>query len=391
MRVLIVNSLYHPNEIGGAERSVQALAEGLAANNVHVAVLSSDKRNWDGELNGVTCYYRRIPNLYWMKVAKEQSSLKKPIWHALDSLNPFTPRVIKEVVDKERPGLIHTHNLAGLSVSVWRTAEQLRLPIVHTLRDHYLMCPRAAMFKNDQRCPTQCFSCRIYSSPRRNWSQRVEAVIGVSRFILDRHLDYCYFSNARIRQHIYNPIASVGVQPRRKTSNIIFAYVGPLSRHKGVELLLDTFATGDSEAELQLFGKGLDSGYENYLRAKYRSERIRFIGFVPPSEIYKNVDVVIVPSLCDDAFPRVIIEALSHGLPVIASDRGGAREILKDSGAGLIFDPGKQDDLRMAMDTLGSAPEMIAAMGEKGRQVALTFSTDRVVDEYTGIYSRVTS
>ena len=189
MRVLIVNSLYSPNILGGAERSVQALAEGLTARGMHTAVLSSDEHDWDGDLNGVKCHYRRIKNLYWMKVAKERSSLKKPFWHALDSYNPFASRMVEAVIYQECPDVIHTNNIAGFSVAVWNAARKRKVPVVHTLRDYYLLCPKTTMFDNGRRCQGQCFSCSIYSRVRRALSHYVGAVVGVSRFTLDRHLD----------------------------------------------------------------------------------------------------------------------------------------------------------------------------------------------------------
>ena len=82
MKVLIVNSLYHPNVVGGAEKSVQILAETLLANGHEPVIASTSDKDSIAWVNGVKVYYIRVPNLYWMLKAAEQPSWKKPLRNA---------------------------------------------------------------------------------------------------------------------------------------------------------------------------------------------------------------------------------------------------------------------------------------------------------------------
>ena len=88
-KILIINSLYHPNDVGGAERSVRLLAEGLKKNGFRPVIVSTAETDSIDHVNGIKVYYLRISNLYWMRTARQQPSYKKPFWHLLDSYNPF--------------------------------------------------------------------------------------------------------------------------------------------------------------------------------------------------------------------------------------------------------------------------------------------------------------
>ena len=179
-KILIINSLYHPNNVGGAERSVQLLAEGLKKHGVRPVIVSTADTDSTDQVNDIKVYYLRIPNAYWMRTAKQQPSYKKPFWHLLDSYNPFAAARLADIITAEKPDLIHTNNLAGFSVSTWETARKHKLPIVHTIRDHYLLCPNSTMYKNDKNCEKQCGGCRLYSIPRKRHSLHIDAVVGVS-------------------------------------------------------------------------------------------------------------------------------------------------------------------------------------------------------------------
>ncbi|MEW5925030.1 MAG: glycosyltransferase, partial [Candidatus Zixiibacteriota bacterium] len=71
MKILIVNSLYYPNITGGAERSVQLLAEGLHKTGMDVVVVSTADQDKTDVINEIKVYYINIPNLYWMRTAKQ--------------------------------------------------------------------------------------------------------------------------------------------------------------------------------------------------------------------------------------------------------------------------------------------------------------------------------
>ena len=67
------------------------------------------------------------------------------------------------------------------------------------------------------------------------------------------------------------------------------------------------------------------------------------------SNLYKHSVAVIIPSIVEETFGLVAIEAIYHGVPIIASNRGGLEEIVTSSGAGILFDP----------DSIGSLSKVI--------------------------------
>ncbi|NOY88989.1 MAG: glycosyltransferase family 4 protein [FCB group bacterium] len=150
MKILIFNSLYAPNVVGGAEKSTQLLAEGLKAKGWQPVIVSTADHEEIGKVNGIK-YYLKTPNLYWICDAKKQPPYKKPVWHIIDAYNPFIKKSLKPIIEKEKPEIIHTNNLTGFSVAIWKAAQNNNIPVVHTTRDHYLLCPKTTMYKDNKK------------------------------------------------------------------------------------------------------------------------------------------------------------------------------------------------------------------------------------------------
>jgi glycosyltransferase involved in cell wall biosynthesis len=394
VKILLVNSLYSPNIGGGAERSVQITAEAVKKLGVEPVVVSTSDHSAVGHVNDIKVYYQKIPNLYWMRLAKEQSSLKKPIWHLLDARNPLASSPIRKILLQERPALIHTNNLSGLSVKVWDVAARLDIPIVHTIRDHYLLCLSTTMYRNGNRCQGQCFRCRVMAHPKKSASRAVRAVIGISESILQSHLEHGFFNSAAIKKCIYNPVVT-SPRPaveRPSRAGCVFGYVGQLEPSKGIEFLLQRFhKLNSAEASLKVFGRGTTRASEEELIERYRSPSIQFLGFRPAEEIYPELDVVIVPSIRDEAFGRIVPEANSHGLPVIVTNRGGLPEIVQDGVNGYVFDPDQEGDLESKLELFTSDPERSRSMTEGCRTAAASYAAGKIAAQYLQVYQELVS
>jgi len=391
MKILIVNSLYYPNIVGGAEKSTRILAEGIKKKGLNPIVITTSDKDKIGYINGIKVYYVRIPNLYWMKNAKKQSMLKKPFWHLIDSFNIFVKKRISKILDMEKPDLIHTNNLTGFSVYTWKLAKEYDLPVIHTLRDYYLLCPRSTMFKNGKNCETQCLSCKFYSIPKKFSSNNVDTIVGVSKFILNKHLGYGYFKNAKIKTYIYNPVSisnnDENTIRRGNIKKIKFGFVGMLSPHKGIEFLLKRFWKMDVKAaKLYIFGRGFTKEYENYLMGNYSSDNIFFMGFKSQKEIYSLIDVLIVPSLWNEPFGRIIAESYFYGIPVIASNRGGIPEIVQEGKTGFIFEPEKEGDLEEKVRIFIDNPKLITKFSNNCLDFSKEFTEDKIINKYISLY-----
>ena len=138
--------MYPPEIVGGAEVSVALLAEALAqrGHQVVVVCLHRERGFVVGERDGVRVYRVLIDNFYWpFENNRRRSVLRKLAWHLRDTWNQKAAHRFADILDEENPDVVHTNNLSGFSVSVWREARQRGIRIVHTLRDYSLLCKRS--------------------------------------------------------------------------------------------------------------------------------------------------------------------------------------------------------------------------------------------------------
>lgn len=341
MKILVVNTLYYPNFQGGAEKSVQLLCEGFVDQGHEVAVVSNGPFNRTEEVNGVTVLYQRTRNVRSFLKVRGTFAPVRLLWHLIDVLNPFYFFFFRRLFKDFQPDIFFTNNLPGFSVFVWVLARWRHIPIVHVLRDHALMCPRGTMYHNDQRCDKQCFSCRIFSFPKKKMSSLVSGVVGISKYILERHQQSGYFSSVDYALAIPNSVAKLlsDVEHRKALHHVlVFGYLGRLSNEKGVGYLVDEFLKLKEENACQLMIGGTgEQEYVASLKEKCKGRNIVFLGVVDPADFYKQLDYLIVPSLLEETFGRVVIEAWQNGLFVLGAVSGGMPELQRYGNIELFY------------------------------------------------------
>lgn len=390
MRIAIFNSLYYPDIKGGAEISVKVLAESLQELGHEVFVICSSDQVRHRNIQGVNVLYLPPHNLYPFKDSSKKPLLLKALWHLLDFFNVFMLIRIWRIVRRLKPDILHSNNLAGLSIAPWLVGKAHKIPVVHTLRDYQLLCITGAMFRNGKPCSQQCLLCKLLTLPKKHLSRDVGYVVGNSRFVLDRHLRYGDFPKAKTKV-IYNSYEnnrqhSNGV----KSDKLRFGFIGRLDPIKGVDLLVDAFKGADiaQTAELIIAGNGLDT-YVQALRAKAADMPVKFLGAVEPSEFFDKVDVVIVPSLWEEPLSRVIFEAYAHGKPVLGSLRGGTPEILIENETGFLFDTDTPAELSGILKKLSHNQTLIGALSVQCLDKAKRFLPDQVVKGYMKAYQSI--
>ncbi len=394
MKILHLNSLYHPYAVGGAEKSVQALAEAQLAqkHDLTVITLTPDESRCD-EVNGVKVYYVGLKNIYWPFAHHQVSLMSKSLWHAFDSFNPLMKGAFDAILQAETPDVVHTHNLTGFSASVWQAAAHRQRPVVHTVRDYSLLCPKATMFSGGRNCQRQHWSCRAYSLPRKALSNHIGAVTAISQFILDRHIAAGTFAQTPIKAVIHNfqpEVFAASSAPARGEKAFTFGFIGQLAPAKGLEVLLSAFSElTDPNCELIVAGKG-DPDYERRLKQQAEGRNVRFAGVMRPKDFYPAIDVLVVPSLWHEPFGRVIVEAYSYGVPVLASARGGIPEIVDDLRTGILFDPDDSGALARKLQRLAADRPLTTRLALDAVQKAKEFLPKNVCEQYDAVYSRVT-
>lgn len=120
------------------------------------------------------------------------------------------------------------------------------------------------------------------------------------------------------------------------------------------------------------------------------TEQIRFLGFrsdVP--DLLVASDIFLLPSLTE-GLPLSVLEAMSAGLPVIATRVGGVPEVLSEGREGFLVEPNRPDQLAEAIERLTQDPSLRATLGENGRKrSALEFSFDTMLKRYESLYEEL--
>src|SRR5436190_322004 len=112
-KIMIFNSLYSPNILGGVERFVQVIVESLVEDGLHVVIVNTSDIDSESVLNGVKIYYVKIPNLYLVYYSKSKNAILKIFWYVFDLCNFFSKTKINKIIVKECLEFIYINNLIG--------------------------------------------------------------------------------------------------------------------------------------------------------------------------------------------------------------------------------------------------------------------------------------
>ena len=113
---------------------------------------------------------------------------------------------------------------------------------------------------------------------------------------------------------------------------------------------------------------------------------LAFTGFVDNvSDYLAALDVFILPSN-KEGLGSILLDAMNHRLPVIASSVGGVPEIVHDGDNGILIDPGQPAQLKAAILRLSEAPELRRQFGDRGQRLAKNFSANVMCKKYLALY-----
>lgn len=362
MRVAFVNSLYPPYGASGAETTLRFLASSLRDRGhecVVVTLAPPGEAGGAGEVDGISVRYLPLANVYWPHADHRPKHLR-PIFQALDAYNPIMARRLRAVLAELRPDVVHCHNLQGFSVSAWTAAKRLALPVVQTMHDYYTGCPRSAMWRPSRgNCVKPCGDCRAFAAPRRALSYIPDVVTCVSHRVLDRVMAAGVFTGrpARVIRG-NNPSSDVAVadlQPRPAGAPLRLGFMGRLDPMKGLEILLEAVAAQPSpgSVSLSIAGRGDDAYVRTLHGLAARSPvKVEFVGHVRPADFFPTLDLLAVPSIWEDPFPRVFHEALAYGVPSLVSPLGGLPEVISHGRNGFITAEATAESYRASIATL---------------------------------------
>lgn len=159
---------------------------------------------------------------------------------------------------------------------------------------------------------------------------------------------------------------------------IVIANIGRLTPLKGQDIFINAAIRlcldGDSKIRFLIVGQALYdlSDFEEQLKLQVEraslTKLIRFTGFVRNiPRLLQEVDIIAHTSVLPDSFPTTILEGMAAGKAIIASDCGGAREMIKNGVNGILVPPKDEKALFEAMLKLKENPALIAALGRAAR------------------------
>jgi glycosyltransferase involved in cell wall biosynthesis len=194
-------------------------------------------------------------------------------------------------------------------------------------------------------------------------------------------------------------------------TDVLFLFAGAIRPEKGVDYLARAFAklsednanaclaiAGGSKLWVEegwLYGKTLEATEQqvlNVLAPAIARKRAFMLGIVPPVEIdayYAASDIFVLPSMFQETFGLVLLEAFSAGLPVIAFRSGGIPELVEDRTNGIIVPQGDEEALYQSMRELMLDRDLRDRLGAAAESVPSRFPWENTVDRLEAVYHDV--
>ncbi len=393
MKILFIVHTFPPYSQWGTETYTFNLAKALSHKH-KVAIFTAIQGQYDGKI-----YRWGIGNIPVYGVKNGYSSDKS---FRETYINKDLDKHLKETIDAFKPDIIHFQHLLFLSLSFIDVARDNGIPIVLTLHDYWYICPRVQMIDiYGDLCDTpsyeRCKYCYaeyliFYENlhPERKgiiWRAKKNIYKGKSKghslYLWEKfHKDYIrdeYLYRRDITRKYLNMV-DVTISPsnwlmqvyrrngitsgkflhldygidtklfrkvERKPSSLLrIGYIGSFIPSKGIDVVIRAIKGTKSRIKMYIWGKAPEGfeWYERKIKALIgKNPDIIIKGYVENAKIhslYKEIDILIVPSLWHENSPITIHEAFATGTPVIASEVGGIPELIKNEEYGALFPPG---------------------------------------------------
>jgi glycosyltransferase involved in cell wall biosynthesis len=379
MKILQIAHCFPPESMTGAEIYAYNLSKELSKNH-HISVFYRINDPSGKEYEVIKASYEGLDVYKINNTLKESNSLDK-IYR-----NKKVEEKFSEVLDSVKPDVAHVHHLLFLSTGMLDELKSRGIPVVFTLHDYWLVCPRGQMLKNNfvlcgDPLSADCFRClacglnlktilkkavKFFSSAGfakkfrvdiKDICGKVDLFIAPSKYLQSKFIkfgvseDKIFYSDNGMDSGLFRDMEKI------KSDKIRIGFIGTLIPSKGVHTLIKAFNKIKSDAAvLKIYGKApVNNGIFDYARKIKRmagkNKNIKFMGVFGNKDagnVFKEIDILVFPSLWEENSPLVLHEAILTKTPVIASDIGGAPEFVRDKR--FLFKAGDAEDLSGKMD-----------------------------------------
>jgi len=387
VKVLLVTDFFPPLR-GGLETHVDDLAAELAdrGHDVHVATLTSNP----------------TPSSPHVHMHVVTTTLQKLVRHERDD-RPFHPPLpdpgaraaLRALVRNLRPDVVHAHSWLGVSLP-----RRERPPTVFTAHDYALVSQLHTLLRTSgERCAgpalSKCVACgaRRYGVVR---STALASTTPIGRRILpaDRVLTLSEYVASRIRPYLAKPVDVTGgfvrpiaidddvAMPALPSSPYVL-YAGDPGAHKGLDGLLDLWAAAAVPAPLVVATtKPLTRDVTGDVTAVTLTRAQLAVA-------QRRAAVAVVPSLWDEPYGMVAVEALTAGVPVVASAIGALPEIVSDGVDGVLVPAGNREAVASALRALVTDDARRAQLAAGALHNSRRFAAAAVVPRIEAAYIAV--
>jgi len=389
---------------GGVEQHVFSLSKKLVedGHQVIIGTAKQDKMKSVEKYDGVNIYrleslFRRMQFIY----PNPERKYHPPFQDIL------LRRKFEELVKNFQPDVIHCHGWIVFSYLPLKS--KLNVPLIATLHHYGFLCPKQDLFfENKEICQQPltlaCYHCaaKTYGFARsafmtnlvnvgKSHLSKIDKFIAVSNFVKKVHTKYLDLPKSKISviPNFYETENDRELSCEDLPQEFIL-YIGQLSPHKGIDLLLTAFKSSGINLPLVMIG----SKHYAYNYTRFNDGKRLIIKENAPRTMVlsalKNCRFAITPSIWPEPCPTTILEAMNFGKPVIASTSGGIPEIVNHGETGYLLNPKDIPKFSEYLKTLASNTSLCEEMGNKGKTRFLKyFTAEKVVKNIESLYNNV--
>jgi len=321
-------------------------------------------------------------------------------------------RRFAELLDRIHPDIVHVGHLNHLSTSLIMEAHKRGVPVVFTLHDYWLMCPRGQFIQmypedpfdiwavcdrqEDRKCARQCYARYFSGAPGEAetdiaywaaWVGRrmahvgevcraVDLFIAPSKHLLQRYRDDFRLPSGKLVYLDYGFYRErLEGRCRQPAEPFTFGYIGTHHPAKGIHNLIEASGRLSGGAHLRIWGRHAGAQTEGLASLASTlpagaASRIEWMGEYRNqaivSEVFNRCDSIVVPSIWAENSPLVIHEALQARVPVITADYGGMAEYVHHEENGLLFAHRDPYALTEQMQRFVDDPQLAHRLGARG-------------------------
>ena len=401
MKIVFLQDDFPPESFGGAGISTYELAQGMkkAGHDVYI-ITTCRSKNDAGEAGFDGLHIFKIASNYHQRWRAYRSVWNIPVTHQ-----------VKKILKKVRPDVVHINNVhMHLSFHCFLLARKYARTVVFTARDTMSVCYGKLATQNylESYNPTVTF---IDNVKQARWRYNPLYTLIVRWYISLAHVRTSVSDALRdaLQKNGIQNVVTVhtgmdvtqwhvsleALQEFTKKFNLqgkkVVLHNGRLSEGKGSDSLFVALKKiVKSVPDMVLLVVGQESDYGTKIDGELISESVIFTGWADRKTVmvsFVAADVVVVPSMYLDPFPRVVLEAMVSKKPVVGSCYGGSPEAIIDGVTGFVVNPRNPEEIATRTTDLLTDLEKAKRFGEAGfARIKAEFTEEHMVKKYTALY-----